>query len=220
MIQRTPTLQPPADPGVAAGWPDRPTTDEGGPAAPPAASNIAALEAVAAIVDGVLRRVLGAGDPDYEDLFQTSLANVIATMDRGSFRGDCPLEGWAAAIARNVAIDALRARSRDRRLFSRGEEDEVVFKVHERRHGPEHLAEVRRQLRQFQGALSRLRPSKAEVVYLHDVLGHDLVEVAAAVGTSVAAAQSRLSRGRREIIDKMGSGPRRRRKTPAPAGSA
>jgi len=176
------------------------------------------LEAVRTIVDGVLRRVLGASDPDYEDLFQTVLENVLATMDRGSFRGDCPLGGWAAAIARNVAIDALRARSRDRRLFSRGEDDKVLFEVHERRHGPEHMTEVRRQLRRFEGALSRLRPSKAEVVYLHDVLGHDLAEVAAAVGTSVAAAQSRLVRGRREIIDKMGTGPRRGRRATAPPG--
>jgi RNA polymerase sigma-70 factor (ECF subfamily) len=163
------------------------------------------LAHVQAVVDSVLRRVLGANDPDYEDLVQSTLESVLITIEKGSFRGDCPLKGWAAAIARNVAIDALRARSRDRRLFARGEEEEVVFEVSEGGHGPEHLTEVRRQLRRFQGALALLGPSKAAVVYLHDVLGHDLAEVAATIGTSVAAAQSRLIRGRREIIDRMSS---------------
>ena len=79
------------------------------------------------------------------------------------------------------------------------------------------MADVRSQLRRFEGALSRLRPAKAEVVYLHDVLGHDLAEVAAAVGTSVAAAQSRLIRGRREIIDRMGSGARRAKRAADPS---
>jgi RNA polymerase sigma-70 factor (ECF subfamily) len=176
------------------------------------------LENVQSIVDSVLRRVLGANDPDYEDLLQTAIENVLATMGRGSFRGDCPLKGWAAAIARNVAVDALRARMRDRRLFSRGEDEEVLFQIGEVGQGPEHMAEVRRQLRQFEGALSCLRPSKATVVYMHDVLGHDLAEVAAAVGTSVAAAQSRLIRGRREIVVRMTApGRSARRNLPARA---
>jgi RNA polymerase sigma factor (sigma-70 family) len=183
------------------------------------------LERVRVIVDNVLRRVLGGtSDPEYEDLVQSSIENVLATLDKRSFRGDCPLDGWAASIARNIAVDALRARSRDRRVFSHGEDDQTVLKVSERGKGPEHLAEVNRQLRQFEGALSKLRPNKAAVVYLHDVLGYDLAEVAATIGTSVAAAQSRLVRGRREIIDCMsaptaraGAAARRKRST-TPAG--
>jgi RNA polymerase sigma-70 factor (ECF subfamily) len=165
------------------------------------------LERIRPIVDGVLRRVLGRNDPEHEDLVQSSLENVLATIDEGRFRGDCPLPGWAAAIARNVAIDALRARSRDRRVFARGESEEIeIDESCATAEGPDHLADVNRQLRSFQGALSRLRPSKAKVVYLHDMLGHDLIEVAKMLGTSVAAAQSRLVRGRREIVDCMSAG--------------
>src|SRR5882724_6478076 len=56
------------------------------------------LESVQPIVDAVLRRVLGTNDPEYEDLVQSSLENVLVTMDGGRFRGECPPSGLAAAI--------------------------------------------------------------------------------------------------------------------------
>jgi RNA polymerase sigma-70 factor (ECF subfamily) len=162
------------------------------------------LGRVLGIVDSVLRRVLGgARDPDYEDLVQSALEQVLATLEKGSFRGDCGLDAWAASIARNVAVDALRARTRDRRVFVRDEDDDDRPEVPAPGHAPEHRIELGRQLRQLAGALSQLRPAKARVVYLHDVLGYDLAEIAATIGTSVAAAQSRLVRGRREIVGSM-----------------
>ncbi len=56
-------------------------------------------------------------------------------------------------------------------------------------------------LDQVHEALARMGPDKASVIYLHDLLGYQLAEVAEMVGTSIAAAQSRLVRGRREIIE-------------------
>jgi DNA-directed RNA polymerase specialized sigma24 family protein len=73
------------------------------------------LKNVQSTVDTVVRRLVGSTDPEYEDLVQSSLVNVLATFDGGKFRGDCPPRGWAAVIARNVAVDAIRARApRDR----------------------------------------------------------------------------------------------------------
>lgn len=65
--------------------------------------------------------------------------------------------------------------------------------------GPEHLAEMHGYLEELEVALAQLPAKKAEVVYLHDVLGYKLSEIARALGTSVAAAQSRLVRGRSQI---------------------
>jgi DNA-directed RNA polymerase specialized sigma24 family protein len=48
-------------------------------------------------------------------------------------------------------------------------------------------------------ALRRLGPEKAQVVYFNDVLGHEIDEIASTLGISVAATQSRLVRGRKEI---------------------
>ena len=169
-----------------------------------------AVRSVQATVDTVVRRLVGSRDPEYEDLVQSSLVNVIATMDRGQFRGDCPPGGWAAVIARNVAVDAIRARARERRVFQHGwdaavadDRSRVVAEPN-----PERLTDIHLTLDRVNRALSGLGPKKARVVYLHDVLGYELGEVATMLGTTVAAAQSRLVRGRREIVETMAPGGR------------
>jgi RNA polymerase sigma factor (sigma-70 family) len=166
---------------------------------------------VQSAVDLVLRRLIGTQDPEYEDLMQSSMENVLTTIDRGNFRGDCPTGGWAAVIARNVAIDAIRVRTRERQLFAHEETDlaqaDVVHQMGigaER--GPEHLTGVQERLRRVKSALMGLCPHKANVVFLHDILGHELDEVARILAISVAAAQSRLVRGRRLIIDSVEAG--------------
>ena len=66
------------------------------------------------------------------------------------------------------------------------------------------MTDLHETLERVNRALRGLGPKKARVVYLHDVLGYQLEEVATMLGTSVAAAQSRLVRGRREIIETIG----------------
>jgi RNA polymerase sigma-70 factor (ECF subfamily) len=48
-------------------------------------------------------------------------------------------------------------------------------------------------------------PARAEAVFLHDVLGHELAEIAVITGATVAAAQSRLVRGRKELLERLQS---------------
>lgn len=163
------------------------------------------LKNVQSTVDTVVRRLVGSTDPEYEDLVQSSLVNVLATFDGGKFRGDCPPRGWAAVIARNVAVDAIRARARERRVISH--DGDAVADERGRTEGdlgPERLTDLHETLDRVNRALRGLGPKKARVVYLHDVLGYQLEEVATMLGTSVAAAQSRLVRGRREIIETIG----------------
>jgi RNA polymerase sigma-70 factor, ECF subfamily len=52
--------------------------------------------------------------------------------------------------------------------------------------------------------LARMNPARAQVLVLHEVNGMDLAEIAAVLGISVTAAQSRLSRGRRELMSRLG----------------
>jgi hypothetical protein len=47
--------------------------------------------------------------------------------------------------------------------------------------------------------LAEMNPTQATTLFLHDGLGHNLSEIALMTGVSVAAAQSRLVRGRREL---------------------
>lgn len=176
------------------------------------------MQDVRSAVDLVLRRLIGTQDPEYEDLMQSSMENVLTTLERGNFRGDCPTGGWAAVIARNVAIDAIRVRTRERQLFARTESDSAQADAVRNvglapEHGPEHLTAVQERLARVKSALIGLSPHKANVVFLHDILGHQLDEVAGILGITVSAAQSRLVRGRRQIINTVGSGAG---KTPRP----
>ncbi len=68
----------------------------------------------------------------------------------------------------------------------------------------------------MKSALLGLGAQKANVVFLHDVLGHELSDVAGILKISVAAAQSRLVRGRREIIEQIDAPPGTPRGTDAP----
>jgi RNA polymerase sigma-70 factor (ECF subfamily) len=155
----------------------------------------------------VLRRLVGSEDPEYEDLEQTSIENVLVTFERGKFRGECPKGGWAAVIARNVAVDAIRARSRERQLFAHDLGDLVAADglraPAEGKAGPEHLTGVQERLTRVKSALLGLGMHKANVIFLHDVLGHELGDVADILGITVAAAQSRLVRGRRQIVEQI-----------------
>ncbi|HLK36399.1 MAG TPA: sigma-70 family RNA polymerase sigma factor [Polyangiaceae bacterium] len=168
-----------------------------------------ALVTLRPVVDGALRRVIGGNDPDYEDVLQSALEHLLEAIRHGSFRGEGTLTGWALAIARNVAIDRVRARCRERRVFAR-EGDAEVLALRLVASGPDGPTHARQQLARFMSALSRVGPEKAEVVYLFDVLGHDLAEVAASAGISIAAAQSRLVRGRQEIAAHMARGQKNR----------
>jgi RNA polymerase sigma-70 factor (ECF subfamily) len=48
-----------------------------------------------------------------------------------------------------------------------------------------------------------MTPERAETLLLHDMLGKELSEIAVLTGVSVAAAQSRLVRGRNELLERM-----------------
>lgn len=155
------------------------------------------LQRVRNLVKSAVRRFMRSHDHEFEDIIQTSLASMVAALGGRLLAEQIPA-GWVVCVARNVAIDRLRARQRERRVFE-GEASGRDSIALDRTLEPDHLAQVRSELRRYESSLQRIGAAQAAVVFLHDVLGHDLVETAAAVGISVAAAQSRLIRGRRAI---------------------
>jgi RNA polymerase sigma factor (sigma-70 family) len=151
------------------------------------------------VVESALRRVTSRRDSEYEDLVQSALEGVLLALGSGGIDIQHPAQ-WVAAVARNVAIDQLRARTRSQRFFTRDDVDGEFEPTSPVASEPEHLTQVREELRQLDAALRALGPRRVLVVYLHDVLGYRLSEVADEVGTSVAAAQSRRVRGRRALV--------------------
>lgn len=153
--------------------------------------------------DVVLRavgQVVGRSDVDLDDLMQVAFERLIQSLAKGRFARACGLRAWASVLSSRVAIDALRSRKRERSFFDKSQSSEEAPMPRDGKAGPERQADSRLQLVALRGALSRMKPEKALMVYLHDVMGHDLNEAARLTGVTVAAAQSRLVRGRKELI--------------------
>jgi RNA polymerase sigma-70 factor (ECF subfamily) len=155
------------------------------------------------VVDRTLYRVFGRREPDHDDLVQSALEQVVFTLSTRRFAGACSLNTWASTIASHVGLAALRARRRERRVFSPGKDLEGAAAGVSVHRDPEHELGVRDQIERARKQLVAMDPKKAEALFLHDVLGHELAELAAMAGISIAAAQSRLVRARREFVERM-----------------
>jgi RNA polymerase sigma-70 factor (ECF subfamily) len=154
-------------------------------------------------IESSLLRVLGRRETDHEDLVQTSFEQLILTLSRQRFAGACSLATWASSIAAHVALKSIRSRTRQRRVFNHHVEPQEVSERQRSSDDVEGALVSRQRLEQVRLALAELAPPKAEAVLLHDVLGHGLTEIAALTGSTVAAAQTRLSRGRRELAERL-----------------
>jgi RNA polymerase sigma-70 factor (ECF subfamily) len=176
-----------------------------------AAAAAIVYERVVNVVDAVLFRLLGPNDHEREDLAQQAMERVIGTIVSGRYMRDCSLSSWATLIAQHLAIDAMRARTRDRKVFDRHVGTQTVELVPDGGRSTEQIVETQRRAHRLVSVLSSISKTHAETVVLHDLLGHDLSEIARLTGVSVAAAQSRLVRGRRKALRLLAAAERRAR---------
>ncbi len=149
------------------------------------------------VVDRCLRRILRSTGPDYDDLVQAAFERIITVLSRKPLGGQCDLRAWSSAVATHVALDALRRKVLERKLFQ-GEPD--LGSQRPASLSSEGRLEARSEVTRLQRVLARMKPSAAEALLLHDVLGYELSEVAEMTGITVAAAQSRLIRSRKELV--------------------
>ena len=153
-------------------------------------------------IERTLLRLLGRRDRDHEDLVQLALIGLVQSIPR--FRGDCSLDTWTARVSAHVALKELRQRGSDGRVFDVDASTEGV---------PSAAADTERDVaarslaRRVRRHLDGMDPMKAWAVVLHDVCGHDLREIADITECSVAAAQTRLSRGRIDLHERLAKDP-------------
>ncbi len=155
-------------------------------------------------IDHALRRVLRRRSEDFNDLVQVTFERIIRAIAEDRFAGQSALTTWAAAIAGHVAIDFLRRSMRERRLFSSEVPGDGVRVMSVTRAPTERRLEARSEIQRLHAILARMKPALAETLVLYDVLGHSLEEVAALTGVTPSAAQSRLFRGRKELVRRVG----------------
>ena len=151
------------------------------------------------VVDRALRRVLQS-HAEHDDQVQVVFERIIRTLVERKFAGACSLSTWATAIASNVAVDALRARIRERALIWEDRMRGAEYAASVSSGNLERQLEARAEIAELHTILGSMDASQAETVLLHDVHGHELTEIALITGVSVAAAQSRLVRGRKELL--------------------
>ena len=216
MTRRRPRPEAPRErPGRDARGPDTPALSDDELCLRLEAGDAAAAEIVyervVKVVDGVLFRLLGANDHEREDLAQQAMERIIGTIVSGRYTRGCSLPSWATLITQHLAIDTMRARTRDRKVFDRHVGTETVELVPDGERSTEQIVETQRRAHRLVSVLSSIASTHAEAVVLHDLLGHDLAEIARLTGVSVAAAQSRLVRGRRKALQLLALAERRAR---------
>lgn len=152
-------------------------------------------------IERTVWRLLGSSDHDREDIVQTSMVELVRSL--GRFRGECSLDTWVARVAAHTVFKELRRRRIESNVIARGvsADDSAPGGDLETQVGARSLAA---RVRKHLDAMSY---DRAFTVILHDVCGCDLREIAEITEVSVAAAQSRLVRGRRELHERIARDP-------------
>ena len=154
-------------------------------------------------VDRTIRRLLGSHDADRDDVAQLALIELVNTI--GRYRGDCSLDAWAQTITSHVIFKHIRRRRLERRIFTDLlSEDAVTVAAPVR---DEWRSSTRELLARVAAHLGDMAGERAWAFVMHDILGYDLREIAEMTESSVAAAQSRLVRGRRELHERVAGDP-------------
>ncbi|HEY5374696.1 MAG TPA: RNA polymerase sigma factor, partial [Polyangiaceae bacterium] len=154
-----------------------------------------------AVVCRTVNRLLGRRDQEAEDVAHLAFIELVKTID--NFRGNGPLDAWVRVVSSRAVYRHIRRRRLDRRLVSLVPPEAMTG-----------TSEVTRRDLVFRDALRRIRQHLALVdekrsltFLLHDFYGYDMREVARLTGVSVAAAKTRLARGRREVRERAHSDP-------------
>jgi RNA polymerase sigma-70 factor (ECF subfamily) len=148
--------------------------------------------------DAQLLQALRDGDPSAA----TSLHDrVRPQVDRTTAR---LLDAWTSMVTARVVYKHIRRRQTERRIFAGVELDTGATRSSQ--HAGREVA-MRSLLGRLRVHLEAIDENKAWTFVLHDVCGYDLREIADITGATVAAAQTRLTRGRREIHERIAADP-------------
>jgi RNA polymerase sigma-70 factor (ECF subfamily) len=152
-------------------------------------------------IHAVCRRIAGS-TRDADDAAQEALIRIVRAIDR--FDGRASFATWSYRIATNAALDELRKRSRRPQLHVVGDDSE--------RGVPEPADDVAQ--RRVEGVVDRLAidaalaelPEEFRVpVVMRDLGDLDYAEIAEALSVPLGTVKSRIARGRRMLLERLGN---------------
>lgn len=149
-------------------------------------------------VAGNLYRVLG-DRTELDDLVQEVFVIAFRGLDR--FRGDARLSTWLHRICVNVALGRIRTRRRRPATVSISDVEPSATdpSLAERPETPERSLQRSRDHERVYRTLDKLAPKKRIVLYLHEIEGMGLNEIAYLVDSNPVTVRTRLFYARREF---------------------
>lgn len=149
----------------------------------------------------VIYRLIG----DYEeatDLTQETFISAFKHYDR--FRGEAKVFTWLYQIARNLCINRIRQRDRQRALRIESldqpretdEDQGMTLQVADWSHSPQNVLEERELRQRILSAIESLPPDYREVVVLREFQNLSYNEIVEVTGLTLENVKTRLSRAR------------------------
>ncbi len=145
-----------------------------------------------------LYRVLGSRT-DLDDLVQEVFVIAFRGLDR--FRGEARLSTWLYRICVNVALGRIRQKTRRPPPILTDEpigDDVNLSPPH-----PEALMVQQQERERVYRILETLPPKKRMVLFLHEIEGLDLKEIAYVLGVNPVTVRTRLFYARREFYQRV-----------------
>ncbi|MFN3487049.1 MAG: RNA polymerase sigma factor [Planctomycetota bacterium] len=150
-----------------------------------------------------------------EDLFQETFVRVVRSV--GQFRPEATLGTWIFTIARNLALDYLKARRRRREMpleaggtAERGRVISFRDALPSSSPGPALRVEAAEEERRLMEALKELSPAKHEALVLRVFAGLSYAEIARIVKAPVGTIKFRVHEAVQELGRKLAAQDRRR----------
>jgi RNA polymerase sigma-70 factor (ECF subfamily) len=141
-------------------------------------------------VERLLLRILGPRE-DLEDLVQTVFLELCRALPR--YRGSAPLSTFIGGITVRVARRAMRPPAFFRRRGPMTEEPTAIGT------DPERTVTDQERMRRLRTALAKIGPKKRIAFALWAFDGMAVEEIAAVMGSTVAATRSRIHHAQREL---------------------
>lgn len=130
-----------------------------------------------------VKKALGPNYPEWEDVVQDVLTQVITKLQKGEFRGDCSIGTFIYTVTRRRIVDCIRQKTRV--MVEMTDLEATTL-------SPEEDLSRKERAKIITDILLRLKPKFREILYLYYYKELSREEIAARLGLSVRQVSERV----------------------------